>query len=146
VIDADAIVPREVRERYANLPDHVMIRDREIEIHYEVESTPEGTTGVARLRLPEKLARTLVEEELPTLDRPLRFIVTRGARGAARGDTLDALQEELERPFTPAEIEDLERAHEQRRNERRDRKRHRAGRHAARQFRERSGRGKRRRR
>ena len=42
------------------------------------------------------MARTLTEEELPALDRPLRFVVTRGARGAARGDTLGELQEELD--------------------------------------------------
>ncbi len=135
VVDADAIVPRAVRERYANLPDHVTIRDREVEIHYDVESTPnDGTLGVARLRLPEKMARTLVAEELPTLDRPLRFMVARGARGAARGNTLDELQEELERPFTPAEIEHLERAYEQKREDRRERKRQRGSRQAARQF------------
>jgi hypothetical protein len=44
--------------------------------------------GIARLRLPEKLARTISESELPVLDRPLRFIVIRGQRGAIRADTL----------------------------------------------------------
>jgi hypothetical protein len=121
-IDADAIVPRAVRERYAALPSSVPVRDREVEIHYDVEETPGGAPlGVARLRLPEKLARTLTNEELPVLDRPLRFIVTRGARGAARGQTLDALQEELERPFTQQEIADLERAHDDQRQQRRER-------------------------
>ena len=144
VIDPDAIVPREARERYERLPHQVTVRDRDVEIHYDVETTPDGTIGVARLRLPEKLARTLVEEELPTLDRPLRFIVTRGARGAARGDSLGELQEELERPFTAAEIAELERAQERWREERKVRKRQRAGRRAAREFR--AERGKRRRR
>jgi hypothetical protein len=96
-----------------------------VEIHYDVEETAEGPVGVARLRLPEKVARTLNEEELPTLDRPLRFIVTRGARGAARAKTLAELQEELERPFTEKEIADLERGYEERRRERHDRKRER---------------------
>src|SRR6185503_4104719 len=107
-IDADAIVPREVRERFAALPSTAMVRDREVEIHYDVEETPEGNRGVARLRLPEKLARTLNEAELPTLDRPLRFIVTRGARGAARGATLEELQDELSRPFTEKEIAEMD--------------------------------------
>jgi hypothetical protein len=121
-IDADAIVPRAVRERYAALPSSVPVRDREVEIHYDVEETPDSPpVGVARLRLPEKLARTLTSEELPVLDRPLRFLVTRGARGAARGRTLDELQEELERPFTAKEIADLERAHDEQRQRRRER-------------------------
>ena len=59
------------------------------------------------------------------LDRPLRFIVTRGARGAARGDTLSQLQDELDRPFTEHELADLERSHEERHRERREHKRER---------------------
>jgi ATP-dependent helicase HrpA len=108
-IDADAIVPREVRDRYRALPGMVEIRGREVELQYDVEDTPTGPLGVVRLRLPEKLARTLVEEELPTLDRPLRFVVTRGARGAARAETLGALREELDRPFSAEELQRFER-------------------------------------
>ncbi len=135
-IDADRIVPREVRERYASLPSTVSVRGRDVEIHYDVEETPEGPLGVARLRLPEKVARTLSEEELPTLDRPLRFIVTRGARGAARAKTIADLQEELERPFTEKEIADLERGYEERRRERHDRKRERRTRDSGEQLKE----------
>ena len=128
VVEADRLVAREVRERYAALPSVVSIRGRDVEIHYDVEEG-EGengaTLGIARLRLPEKLARTLSEAELPSLDRPLRFIVTRGARGAARAASLGELQEELDRPFTAEEIAQLERASEERRRERHDRKRQR---------------------
>ncbi len=124
-IDADEIVPRQVRERYASLPSTVSVRGRDVEIHYDVEDSPEGLLAVARLRLPEKVARTLSDEELPTLDRPLRFIVTRGARGAARAKTLSELQDELERPFTEKEIADLERGYEEQRRERHERKRER---------------------
>jgi hypothetical protein len=69
------------------------------------QQTPvaETLSPVARLRLPEKLARTLVEEELPQLDRPLRFVVHRGPRGAARGSSLAELQEVLDRPWSPDE-------------------------------------------
>ncbi len=123
--DLDALVSPDERARYASLPDRVVVRDREVEIHYDVEETPNGPVGVARLRLPEKLARTLTDAELPQLDRPLRFIVTRGARGAARAATLDELQEELDRPFTQAEIEALEREYEERREAHRERKRRR---------------------
>ena len=124
-VNADDFVPADVRERYLGLPDTVAVRDRDVEIQYDVEETATGTTGVARLRLPEKLARTLTPQELPELDRPMRFVVARGARGAARGDTLDELQEELDRPFTEAEIARLERDHEARRHERHERKRQR---------------------
>jgi hypothetical protein len=122
MFDADEFVPKAVRERYALLPSSVPVRDREVEIHYDVEETPEGNVGVARLRLPEKVARNLTEEELPALDRPLRFIVTRGARGAARANTLEELQDELARPFTEKEIEEIDRSQDQKRE------RHRHGR------------------
>jgi ATP-dependent helicase HrpA len=116
--DADAIVPAHVRDRYLALPDQVEIRGKEIPIRYEVEDTATGPRGVARLHLPEKVARSVVEQELPSLDRPLRFIVHRGARGAARAETLDALREELDRPFTDEEIAMLDRSEERRRGPR----------------------------
>ncbi len=130
-VRADMFVPLEVRERYAALPSSVAVRGKDVEIHYDVEESDGGKFGVARLRLPEKLARTLSHEELPVLDRPLRFIVTRGARGAARANTLDELQEELDRPFTEKELADLERAHEEHRRERHERKRERRSREVA---------------
>jgi hypothetical protein len=125
--ELEALAPATLRAVYARLPDRVFVRDRDVDIQYDVEEGEgeKGNTAVARLRLPEKLARTLTEAELPPLDRPLRFIVTRGARGAARATTLSALQDELERPFTEEELEAMNRAWEARREERRDRKRRR---------------------
>lgn len=105
-IDPDVIVPPEVRARFMALPSSVNVRDRDVEIAYDVE---EGVGGVARLRIPEKLARTVVESELPQLDRPLRFVVTRGPRGAVRAATLDELQELLDLPWFPEE-EGMERS------------------------------------
>jgi len=99
-VDIDALVPPAERARWMELPDVVTIRDRDVPIEYGVE---EGVGGVARLRLPEKMARTLVDAELPTLDRPLRFVVTRGQRGAVRAATLDELQDLLDRPWAPDE-------------------------------------------
>jgi len=122
-VDADAIVAPEIRARYASLPASVPIRGREAEINYEVEEHDGESIGVARIRLSEKMARTLTEDELPRLDRPLRFIVTRGVRGAARADSLEQLQEELDRPFTMKEIEDLDRRKETEKRERHDRQR-----------------------
>jgi hypothetical protein len=104
-LNRDEFVPREVRERYAGLPDSVGIRDRDVDIEYDVEDENGERRAVARLRLPEKLARGLSESELPVLDRPLRFVVIRGQRGALRANTLDELQEALDAPWSPDEIE-----------------------------------------
>jgi ATP-dependent helicase HrpA len=83
----DFVSPTE-RKQLRALPVVVPIRNREVEITYDVEPQP-GTAkservdmGVIRLRLPEKLARTLSEEELPHLDRPLRFLVAGKTRRA----------------------------------------------------------------
>jgi len=98
-----AIAPAERAELEA-LPSHVVLRGKEVAIAYDLEDG----AGVARLRLPEKMARTLVASELPELDRPLRYVVTRGQRGAVRAATLEELQELLDRPWTAAEVEELE--------------------------------------
>jgi ATP-dependent RNA helicase HrpA len=102
-LDLDALVDESSRARLDALPDSITLRDTRVDVQYETEERDGTTSGVARLRLPEKLARTLVEEELPSFDRPYRFIVLRGARGAVRADTLDELQDLLERPFAPEE-------------------------------------------
>ena len=98
-------MPEARRAQLLALPGEVMVRDREVPIDYDVEEENGVSTGVARLRLPEKLARTLTDAEIPALDRPVRFIVMRGQRGAARGRTLDALQDALDAPFTEQELE-----------------------------------------
>ncbi|HEX6575159.1 MAG TPA: DEAD/DEAH box helicase [Gemmatimonadaceae bacterium] len=105
-LKADDIVPREVREKYEDLPETAVIRDREVDIEYDAEERDGAYRGVARLRLPEKIARNLTEAELPELDRPLRFVVIRGQRGAIRADTLDELQELLAQPWSPDEVEE----------------------------------------
>jgi hypothetical protein len=105
-VDRDRFVPPDVRERLALLPDQVTIRDRDVEIDYDVEERDGERLGVARLRLPEKVARTLTAAEIPELDRPVRFVVLRGQRGAVRADTLDELQEHLAQPWSPDEVEE----------------------------------------
>jgi len=85
------------------LPGAVEIRDRTVSIDYDVEEHDGGRVPVARLRLPEKLARTMVAEELPRLDRALRFVVPRGQRGSVRADDLLDLQDKLDLPFTDEE-------------------------------------------
>ncbi len=107
------------------LPDDLMVRDRSVPLAYDVDSNEDGTlTPVVRLRLPEKIARTLSESELPTLggplaDRPLQFIVTRGQRGAVRASTLSELQDRLDAPFTDEEVAAHNRARDQKREARR---------------------------
>jgi hypothetical protein len=115
VLNADDFVSPAERERYEALPNMVLVREREAWIDYDVEHAPDGSTfGVARLRLPEKVARTLTEAELPVLDRPLRFSVTRGQRGMVKAATLEELQELLARPWSPAEVEDQDQENDRR--------------------------------
>jgi hypothetical protein len=102
--ELEAWSPRAARARYDDLPAHTTVRGREVEIDYDVDQEDGRTFGVARLRLPEKIARTLSETELPVLDRPLRFVVPRGQRGSVRAATLDALQEQLDQPWTDEEV------------------------------------------
>ncbi len=101
-IDPDAIVPRAEREKWLALPDETHVRGRPVAMEYDVE---DGAGGIVRLVLPEKLARTLAEEELPRLDRPMRFVVRRGQRGSVRAATLEELQELLDRPWMADEVE-----------------------------------------
>jgi ATP-dependent helicase HrpA len=103
LIDADEFVPRAQRLQLMALPGAAEVRGRTVPIDYDVEETPTGVLGVARLRLPEKIARNLVDEELPDLDRPVRFTVIRGARGAVKAATLTELQHRLDEPFTDDE-------------------------------------------
>ncbi len=107
-VDSEQFVPFEVRERLDRLPNQVTIRDRDVEIDYDVEERDGERRGVARLRLPEKVARTLTAAEVPALDRPARFVVLRGQRGAVRADTLEDLQERLAQPWSPDEVEETQ--------------------------------------
>jgi hypothetical protein len=107
-IDVDALVPANARKRWMALPSVVPVRGQDVPIEYDVDEGSGTPVGVARIRLPEKLARTLLESEVPALDRPLRFVVTRGQRGAVRAPTLHELQELLDRPWSPEERDDRE--------------------------------------
>lgn len=102
-LDLTSLVPAAEQKQLDALPSFVVVREREVEIDYDVEESGAQLLAVARLVLPEKLARNLVAEELPTLDRPLRFVVHRGARGSAHASTIEELQEVLDRPWMPEE-------------------------------------------
>jgi hypothetical protein len=113
-----------------------------VEIDYDVEETDTGPVGVARLRLPEKVARSLTAGEIPALDRPVRFVVLRGQRGAVRARTLEELQTQLDQPWTDEEIARFNRKRDEQRNASRERRRDRVGGEPKRGLRER-GRGQR---
>jgi hypothetical protein len=99
----DFVSPKQ-REQLWSLPDSVEMDGQEIPLEYAVEINGADVIGVARLRLPEKLARTLDETELPQLDRPLRLVVSRGSRGAVVAATVEELQDKLEGRWTPDEL------------------------------------------
>jgi hypothetical protein len=123
----EARSPRVERARYDALPAHTRVRDREVEIDYDVEETDGRAVGVARLRLPEKIARSLTEAELPALDRPVRFVVLRGQRGSVRARTLDELQTQLDQPWTDEEVARFNRKRDEQREASRDKRRDRIG-------------------
>jgi hypothetical protein len=124
LLDRRDFLTDEQRAAAAALPDAVEVRDRTVGLEYDVEEHDRRIVPVVRLRLPEKLARTLVVEELPVLDRPLRFVVPRGQRGSARADTLLELQDVLDAPFTEQERRSRE---SDRRDDRGGRERDRGG-------------------
>ncbi|MGH7646501.1 MAG: DEAD/DEAH box helicase [Gemmatimonadaceae bacterium] len=101
-LDADAMVPAAERARWMALPSSASVRGHDVPMDYDVD---DDGVGVVRLRLPEKLARTLTLTELPDLGRPIRFVVTRGQRGAVRASSLEELQELLDLPWSPGERE-----------------------------------------
>jgi ATP-dependent helicase HrpA len=121
-LDLRGLVDGATRARLADLPEETLIRSQAVGIEYDVEEPPAGTPlGVARLVLPEKLARTLVVEEIPVLDRPIRFVVHRGQRGSVRATTLDELQELLDRPWSPDEPSRRRQREDEGRRKQRDR-------------------------
>ena len=90
------LIDDEMRERLEALPARLHLRGDAVPLDYEVE----GGIGVARVRLREGLARRLRQDELPPLDRPLRFAVQRGGRPPIHADTVSALQVALRRSST----------------------------------------------
>ncbi len=90
-LEVESRVPPSERERLLALPASVRLFGDVVPLHYEIG--PEG--GVVRLRLRDGQARRLRAEDLPRVDRPLRFAVTRGQQTAIEADTLDALRAAL---------------------------------------------------
>jgi ATP-dependent helicase HrpA len=135
----ERLSPRAERAKYDALPSKVDVRDRDVEIDYDVEEDNGRPVGVARLRLPEKVARSLTDVEVPTLDRPVRFVVYRGQRGSVRARTLEELQALLDAPWTDEEVARFNRKRDEQREASRDQRRDRGPREPKRGLRE--GRG-----
>jgi hypothetical protein len=100
VLDAARLVDSGTRERLEALPGRLHVRGDAVPLDYEIQ----GGEGVARVRLREGQAKRLRPDELPRLDRPLRFAVQRGRHPPLLADTIPALQALLRRgPKTQVE-------------------------------------------
>jgi len=94
-LSVDDFVPAELRRGLEELPSSVTLAGERCPLDYEIE----GGVGLVRVRLKERVARTLREGDLPRLDRPLHFAVLRGKNSSVRAASL----EELRRVLTPRE-------------------------------------------
>jgi ATP-dependent helicase HrpA len=93
VLDPSELVDEETRKNLEALPGRLHVRGDAVPLDYEVE----GNLGVARVRLREGQANRLRPDELPRLDRPLRFAVQRGHHPPILADSIPALQALLRR-------------------------------------------------
>ncbi|MBA3260662.1 MAG: DEAD/DEAH box helicase [Gemmatimonadales bacterium] len=92
-LDPAALVDQATRERLEALPSMIRIRGDAAPLDYEVHNGQ----GIARVRLREGQAKRLRPDDLPPLDRPLRFAVQRGRHAPVLADTIPALHAELKR-------------------------------------------------
>jgi ATP-dependent helicase HrpA len=90
-LDADSLVDGTTRARLLELPSMVHLLGDAVPLDYEVEDG----AGVVVLRLREGQLRRMRPEDIPLVDRPLRYSVMRGAKPALHGKTLDELREAI---------------------------------------------------
>jgi len=90
-LDPEAVIPEAVRARLDALPSSVSLYGDRVPLDYDVEQG----VGIVRLRLKEGQARRLQARDLPPLDRPVRFTVTRGKHDAVRAGSFEELREGL---------------------------------------------------
>jgi ATP-dependent helicase HrpA len=102
-VEPDEWAPAAERERLLALPSTVEIAGDEYPLDYAIENGE----GVARARIPEKVLWRLEEDDLPTLDRPLRWTVLRGKREAIRATSLEEARELAARPRAELRSEGL---------------------------------------
>jgi len=87
-LSVDDFVPAEGRRALEELPSYVTLAGEKCPLDYEVE----GGVGLVRVRLKERVARALREDDLPRLDRPLQFTVVRGKSASVRAASLQELR------------------------------------------------------
>jgi hypothetical protein len=101
-LDPAELVDPATRQQLEALPGRLHVRGDAVPLDYEIQ----GGEGVARVRLREGQAKRLRPDELPRLDRPLRFAVQRGRHPPLLADTVPALHALLRRaPQSHAEEE-----------------------------------------
>jgi ATP-dependent helicase HrpA len=92
-IDPAALVEQATREELESLPSMLKVRGDAAPVDYELQNGE----PVARVRLREGQAKRLRPEEVPVLDRPVRFAVLRGRHAPLLADTIPELQALLRR-------------------------------------------------
>ena len=94
VLDVGDFVPADQRRALEALPSSITLAGEKCQLDYEVEN------GVAtvRVRLKERVVRSLLDQEVPKLDRPLVFTVMHGRNTAIRADSLEDLRRALRAP------------------------------------------------
>jgi hypothetical protein len=93
IVEPDALIDAETRAALDALPAMARIRGDAVPIDYELV----GGTGIARVRLREGQARRIRSDEIPPLDRPVRFAVQRGRHAPILADSVAELQTLLRR-------------------------------------------------
>jgi hypothetical protein len=88
VLDPTGLIDQASRERLTALPGMVRVRGDAVPVDYELRNGE----AVARIRLREGQAKRLRLDEVPVLDRPIRFAVQRGRHPPLAVDTLPELQ------------------------------------------------------
>jgi len=87
-VDADAIVPREERERWMALPGEIELDGETYPLDYLVEDGQ----SVVRARIPAKLVYRIEDADVPVLElgRPLQWTVVRGKKDPIVADSIEA--------------------------------------------------------
>jgi ATP-dependent helicase HrpA len=101
-LNPEEMVDAPDREKLASLPGRMHIRGDAVPLHYEIQDGE----GIVRIRLREGQAKRLRLDELPRLDRPVRFAVQRGRHPPLLADTIPALQALLRRAPKPSHDEE----------------------------------------
>jgi hypothetical protein len=87
-LSVDTLVPESVRRASDSLPTSITVLGDRVPMTYEVEAG----VPIARVHLREGQARRLRERDLPPMDRPLHFGLTRNHGVEIKAATLDELK------------------------------------------------------